>query len=163
MKIEFTDFMLNCIRVLVLFNSINSKHNVKMTENRVALYDFYLRFPYTMSSEKNMKSKIKKNLDEHYAFYHWQPDVIMYRTTLYYLISKGLVECIQDDKDKFYQITEIGISVVSEIENGYKSTLANLCEDIVPQISKISDARVEKLIREKTNILMRNGWIEDEI
>ena len=161
MRIDFGDFVTDCVRILVLLNSVTMRKSIKLTESKIKLYDFYFKFPNTMIEETEL-SRSEKNFDEYYAFFHWKPDVIRYRTELDYLVSKGLAAVLVKGDDKIYEITDIGIEVLQRIESSYKDGLIKLGEVIVPILSKMSDTKIEQLIIEKNDMLQREGWIKSE-
>lgn len=48
MILDFCDYMNDTIRILLLLNNIKSKKSLKMSEYKIKLFDYYLKFPYTM-------------------------------------------------------------------------------------------------------------------
>ena len=74
MRIDFGDFVTDCVRILVLLNSVTMRKSIKLTESKIKLYDFYFKFPNTMIEETEL-SRSEKNFDEYYAFFHWKPAI----------------------------------------------------------------------------------------
>lgn len=162
MQLNFSDYINDAIRILVLLNGTQKHKSLKMTENKIKLYDYYLKFPHTMMKDFSPQHTDRENFDEYYAFFHWQPDLIRYRQSINYLISKGFVEKSTVDKSAFFQITDLGIEALNSIDNPYKSKLIDLTEACIPHIQKLSDSKIEESIRKKTNIFSRKGGLTDE-
>jgi len=75
-SISFTDYINDSVRLLIILETVGRlKPSIKVTENRIKLYDFYLKFPCTMFDESSVRNEAKANFDEYYAFFHWKPDV----------------------------------------------------------------------------------------
>ncbi len=157
MKTNFSDYMTDCVRILILIDAVKKYKSIKLTENKIKLYDYYFKFPYTMLGEQVKDLGIDMNIDEYYSFFHWQPDIIKYRQITNYLIAKGFVTVI-DEKDKIFSITKIGEEVLNKIENPYKERLIALSDIIMPKVYKLSDTKINEEICHKNNIISRKGW-----
>lgn len=155
--ISFTDFVNDSVRILILLNATKVQNSSCMTDRRIMLFDYYIKFPNTMLSDIEQSSHELQTLDEYYAFFHWQPDIIRYRQSLNYLMAKGFIEKSVENKNPVYKITDCGQGVVEKINSSYKTRLETIISDVLPLISKLSDARIENQIRAKSNILLRNG------
>lgn len=154
-NVSFDDFINDVIRILILINSFEHKKSFKLTEQKIKLYDYYLKFPITMLNEVEMQ-KVNNNFDEYYAFFHWKPEVVRYRKTINCLMAKQLIVRELIDDNVIYRITEKGKEMLSLLDNKAKD-LINYSEYIVKNISKLSDFKVEEEIVKKTNIL-RRSW-----
>lgn len=155
-SISFTDYITDSVRLLIIFETANRlKPTHRVTETRIKLYDYYLKFPHTMLDNAIVHDETKDNFDEYYAFFHWKPDVIRYRSNLNYLIAKGLISKQMKDQDLFFEICPQGIEALSKMKSGYKHRLAELAMIVFPVISKLSDKKIEEDIAKKTNILSR--------
>lgn len=157
MNTNFSDYITDCVRVLVLIDSAGKYKTIKLTDNKIKLYDYYYKFPYTMLGDQVKEYGVELNVDEYYSFFHWQPDIIKYRQTINYLIAKGFVKST-DNNDKFYSITDIGKEVLNKIENPYKDRLINLSDLIMKTVKQLSDTKINEEIRRKNNIMSRKGW-----
>lgn len=62
MILDFCDYMNDTIRILLLLNNIKSKKSLKMSEYKIKLFDYYLKFPYTMMEKKQKSMVLKKVL-----------------------------------------------------------------------------------------------------
>lgn len=162
MTINFTDFVNDSVRILILLNATKAHNCLSMTDRKIMLFDYYLKFPNTMLSNANESLHELQTLDEYYAFFHWQPDIIRYRQSLNYLIAKGLIEKNLENKHPLYKITKCGEEAIEKIKSPYKTRLERIISVSFPLISKLSDARIEELIRKKSNILLRNGGRNNE-
>lgn len=157
MNTNFSDYITDCVRVLVLIDSAGKYKTIKLTDNRIKLYDYYYKFPYTMLGDEVKEYGVELNVDEYYSFFHWQPDIIKYRQIINYLIAKGFVKST-DNNDKVYSITDIGKEVLNKIENPYKDRLLNLSDLIMKTVKQLSDTKINEEIRRKNNIMSRKGW-----
>lgn len=157
MEINFTDYINDAVRILILLNAAKSRKSLIMTERKIMLLDYYLKFPHTMLSDLTDMSCDLQTLDEYYAFFHWQPDIIRYRRCINYLIAKGFVEKEFDKNQTVLSITDLGEKVVGQINSTYKKRMDKLTLSFLPMVAKLSDSKIEGQIRNKSNILLRNG------
>lgn len=162
MEINFSIYINDAVRILILLDGSKERKSIKITNNKVMLYDYYLKFPYTMLCETMDKYKLEQSFDEYYAFFHWQPDIIKYRQTLNYLLAKGFIDKNTDENNITYQITTIGSEALEKINTSYKNRMVDITKQILPTVAKLSDSKIEEEIRKKTNILLRNGVIKNE-
>jgi hypothetical protein len=154
--INFVDFINDSVRILILLDTANSlKPNLHMTENRIKLYDYYLKFPRTMMCDDVDIEEAKENFDEYYAFFHRQPDIARYRISLNFLISKGLIQKDIKNNDICFQILPNGSEALEKIKSNQKETLFCYANTIIPIISKLTDKNIEEEISKRTNLLFR--------
>lgn len=155
-SIDFIDYINDSVRLLIILEtSSRIKPTHQITENRIMLYDYYLRFPHTMLRNTLIHDESKANFDEHYAFFHWKPDVIRYRSNLNYLIAKGLIDKCLDGSNLFFVVSPQGIEALQKMKSRYKQRLSNLADGAFPGIIKLSDKRIEEDIAARTNIVSR--------
>lgn len=154
--------MNDSVRILILLKTAEAQKSLSMTDRKIMLFDYYLKFPNTMLSDLNQPLHELQTLDEYYAFFHWQPDIIRYRQCLNYLMAKGFIEKCLGKKYPIYKITDCGQEAVGKIRSAYKTRLESIISDLLPSLSKLSDTRIEEQIRNKTNILLRNGSVKNE-
>lgn len=149
---SFSDYINDAIRILILLDAVKERKSVKMTDSKIMLYDYYLKFPCTMLGDDIDKNtfNIQWNFDESYAFFHGQPDLVRYRQSLNYLISKGLIKKETENNYSIYKISESGTDALNSINNPYKSKLVDLTVKFIPQIIKLSDLKIRQIINEKT-------------
>lgn len=159
MKIDFSNYINDSLRILILLNAVKDRKSVKMTDAKIKLYDYYLKFPCTMLSDTINADQSQWNLDEYYAFFNWRPDLIRYRQSLNYLIAKGFIQKEFINGSVIYTITTIGESALASIENPYKEKLIKYIEAFIPRVIKLSDSKIEEEIKKKSNILLRLGVI----
>ncbi len=157
MEINFTDYINDSVRILILLSGAKSRKSLVMTEHKIMLFDYYLKFPHTMLGALKDMTYDLQTLDEYYAFFHWQPDIIRYRRSINYLVAKGFVEKRFDRNQTVLNITCLGEKVVGEINTTYKNRMEKLTLTFLPMVSKLSDSKIEEQIRNKSNILLRNG------
>lgn len=154
--LSFVDYINDSVRLLIILETANRlKPTHRVTENRIKLYDYYLKFPRTMFDDDLVRDETKANFDEYYAFFHWKPDIVRYRSNLNYLIAKGLIEKKLEGSDLFYVVCSQGVESLSKMKSGYRQRLAALAEKSFPVVSKLSDKKIEEDIARKTDILLR--------
>jgi len=163
-NISFTDYINDSIRILIIANTVKDRKSLKLTENKIKLFDYYLKFPKTMLGNINSDGDSKNNFDEYYAFFHWQPDLIRYRRSINYLIAKGFIEKRFEKNDLYYAITDNGMNVMKDVNSTYKYKLVKLANIIFKDVVKLSDAKIEEEIIRKANIYLRSnrGGVDSE-
>lgn len=157
MEINFTDYINDAVRILILLNTAKSRKSLIMTQHKIMLLDYYLKFPHTMLSDLADMSGDLQTLDEYYAFFHWQPDVIRYSRAINYLIAKGFVEKTFDKNKTVLSITCLGEKAIGQISTTCKNRMEKYVLTFLPMVAKLSDSKIEEQIRSKSNILFRNG------
>ena len=162
MEFSFSEYINDSVRILILLSVVKDRKSHKMTENKIKLYDFYLKFPCTMLGSDLMHLDSKWNFDEYYAFFHWQPDLIRYRQSLNYLIAKGFIDKYIEDNIVAYRIKDLGMEVLNRIDDQYKRKLVNLANDFIPNVIRLPDSKIEQFIRDKSNIYLRMGGVRYE-
>ena len=160
MEISFSDYINDAIRVLIVLDFASNYSSIKLTERKIELYDFFLRFPKTMMVCDNQFDESHMSFEEYYSFFHWQPDIIRYRQVINYLIAKGFAVKKMDSNVVAYRITDQGKSVLEKLDNPYKIRLVQLMTNNAKQLSKLSDKRIEELIQEKSKMHIKRGNIE---
>ena len=156
-SISFTDYINDSVRLLIILETVGRlKPSIKVTESKIKLYDFYLKFPCTMLAELSVRNEAKANFDEFYAFFHWKPDVVRYRSNLNYLIAKGLIEKRVDGNDLFFVVCPQGVDALTKMKSGFKQRLVELAAIAVPVVSKLSDKKVEEAIADRRYAIAQN-------
>lgn len=141
-KIDFADFYLTLIRVLKIIATFKVKEKFLLTQRRIVMFDFYMRFPFMTDEERD-----KQNFDEKYAFYFWKPNYSLYEAVLAILISKEFVSC----EEGIYHIKEKGEEVLSNMECEYMRALSEAGEYILNTVTKMSEKRIEEDIIRKSS------------
>ena len=156
-SISFTDYINDSVRLLIILETVGRlKPSIKVTESKIKLYDFYLKFPCTMLAELSVRNEAKANFDECYAFFHWKPDVVRYRSNLNYLIAKELIEKRVDGNDLFFVVCPQGVDALTKMKSGFKQRLVELAAIAVPVVSKLSDKKVEEAIADRRYAIAQN-------
>ena len=152
---DLSNFMNDAIRIMIISIVLKDKKNVKLTESRIKLCDYYLKFPYTMFGNDIHDNAIKANFDEFYAFFHWQPEAAQYRRVLNYLIAKGFLEK-RIDTQVIYYITDTGEEALGRIKDPSIEKLFQISVMMVKEIQRLSsDLSIEMEIKRKSDILSR--------
>lgn len=157
METTFSDYMNDAVRILILLDAVKERKSIKMTDNKIKLYDYYLKFPYVMLSDIELEIDTQQNFDEYYAFFHWQPDLIRYKKSIHFLLSKGLITREVEKNAIVFKITELGVNALDNIENPYKNRLVSLTKAFITQVVKLSDLKIGQLIHEKSRMFYENG------
>lgn len=156
-SISFTDYINDSVRLLIILETVGRlKPSIKVTESRIKLYDFYLKFPCTMLDESSVRDEAKANFDELYAFFHWKPDVVRYRSSLDYLIAKGLIEKRLDGNDLLFVVCPQGVDALTKMKSDFKQRLVELATIAVPVVSQLSDKKVEEAIADRRYAIAQN-------
>lgn len=157
MELNFSDYINDSIRILIILGAFKDKKATEMTEYRIMLFDYYLKFPLTMMDSSDGSLSSLQTLDEYYAFFNLQPDIIRYKQSINYLISKGFIIKQTEKQHPYYLITTIGLEALSKVNSTYKIRMEKQMNDLIPSISKLSNTKIDTIIRKKSNILLRNG------
>jgi len=156
-NVYFDEFYLTMIRVLKLIGLFEEKNKYKLTQKKVVLFDFYLRFPVTTTEELD-----NEDFDEKYSFYHWKPNYSLYNSIISVLISKNLITVIEKEDDKCYVIADCGKKVLAKLECDYMNQLSQVGIYVLNNISKLSDKRIDEDIVSKSSYLRKMGVLQDE-
>lgn len=154
-EVSLDDFVIDSIRVLILILAFKDKKNYKLTDNKIKLYDYYLKFPVTMLGDEELKANVRQNFDEYYAFFHWKPDLIRYRKTIDFLLAKDLITIEIKEDDRCYIVTSKGVELLNTMKSKYKNNLVEFSLFVQKKISKMSDKKIEEDILKRTNLLRR--------
>jgi predicted transcriptional regulator len=141
--------ILDAMRVLTLLFGFKDKKSYQMSFDRIILFDFYLKFPKTMSANLNDKKK-QYDFEELYSFYHAHPNRESYSRILRFLIGKGLIEKTIKLGSYTYSITDLGETVIRNFENQYALDLIRQSNFISKEISKLSETKLKESILEMT-------------
>lgn len=141
-KIDYKEFNLAMLRVIEFLNVLGPEHKKKSTKDRIALYDFYLKFP-----ELLQKKNQRKDFDTKYSYFHWVPDYNFYSAIFSNLEAKGLI--IKDKSDN-YSITILGMNAIKEMDLIYLERVKECSDFIISNICKLSN----KAIMEDINSLI---------
>lgn len=125
--VSFQEYNLTIIRIMVFLNYLGSKHKNKTTRDRLALYDFYLKYP-----DLAINSNKYSDFSTKYSYFHWIPNFKFYNSILNDLIARGLIN-IQDGN---YLITKLGIEFISSMKNKYIEQVIISSEFIITNIWK---------------------------
>jgi len=145
-NVFFDDFYLTMIRVLEL-TAVFKDTKYKLSQKRIVLFDFYLRFPSTMSDDGMIE-----NFDEKYSFYHWKPNYAIYDVVIGILISRGLVVEIEVDNGRSYKITNNGLEALKKMNCAYIYQLRKTGKYIVNSLSKLSEKKIDDDIIKKRKL-----------
>lgn len=162
MGISFSDYINDAVRILILLNTVKEHKSLKMTENKIKLYDYYLKFPCTMLGDDIQEFNIQWNFDEYYAFFHWQPDLVRYRQSLNYLIAKGLIFRETESNNSTFKISKLGIDALNNISSPYKAKLEDIADTFIPKVVKLSDSKIGQVISEKSKVYLKTGGVKHE-
>jgi len=150
---ELSNLIMDSMRLLILISKFEYRKTFKLTLDKIMLYDFYMKFPDIMLTNKEEREYIDSSFEDVYSYYHWKPNQDQYISTINYLISKKLIIRNIEDSKFCYLITDLGEEFISGLTSKYKIKLDSAAKDIRQMISKLSDDAVEKDILEKINLV----------
>lgn len=144
--ITFQEYYLTIIRISVFLDYLGSDHKKSTTEDRLVLYDFYLKFPeLTNDNTQNL------DFDTKYSYFHWKPNYKLYSAILADLYGRKLVSYSKENKR--YYISELGTEFVANMKNPYTETSYTLSEYISKNICQLSNkaiiADIDKILLKK--------------
>ena len=79
--VSYKEYLLTLIRILVFLNYLGKDHKKNTSEDRIVLYDFFLKYPELTNSSEKM------DFDTKYSYFHWKPNYKLYATLLVALFS----------------------------------------------------------------------------
>jgi len=162
MEMGVSEYINDAVRILILLDAVKERKSVKMTDSKIKLYDYYLKFPCTMLGDDIQEFNLQWNFDEYYAFFHSQPDLVRYRQRLNYLLAKGLINIQIESNNSLFKINELGINALNSIDNPYKSKLTALAAIFIPVVIKFSDSKIGHIISEKSKMYLKTGGVKHE-
>ncbi|MDF9824493.1 hypothetical protein M2475_000844 [Breznakia sp. PF5-3] len=140
-KVSYQEFILIMLRLISFLNCLGMGHKKNTTRDRMALYDFYLKFPELINQED-----YRPDFDTEFSYFYWVPNYTLYSSVLINLEARGL---IHKDENGNYSITELGTNFIGDIENPYldrtnknsKFLISNICKlsnkDIISDINNL--------------------------
>lgn len=140
----FDEFYLTVVRVLKLISIFKEQDYFQLTEKKIIMYDFYMRFPFMTAEEKS-----KSNFDEEYAFYYWKPNYSLYDAVLAILVSKKMISVI-NEKENLYSIEENGEYALLDTNCDYMNVLSETGKYILSTVCKLSDKKINDDIIQKS-------------
>ncbi|MGG5315821.1 ABC-three component system middle component 2 [Enterococcus sp. AZ072] len=149
--ITFQEYYLTIIRLSIFLDSLGLEHKKNTSENRLVLYDFYLKYP-ELTSQDNPKF----DFDTKYSYFHWKPNYKLYSAVLADLLGRGLIT--YSDASKCYYITDAGRVFVSELNTTYIETVTELSKYVIKNICKLSEKAIVSDI-DKTLLKKRSSLI----
>ena len=158
MEINTSEYINDIVRVLIILDTTSNYKSERLTENRIELYDFFLRFPKTMGVDEQ-ENATAWSFDECYSFFHWQPDIVRYRQAINYSLAKGFATKTIVDNAVVYTVTDIGKTALAQIENSYKNNLVKSFSDLLPCLIKLSDKRIEEMIRVESKAYIKEAGV----
>lgn len=117
-----SELILNVTRILILLSYFGNQKSIKMTLNKIMMFDFYMKYPRVMIENTEI---IDNNFDyyDYYSYYHWKPNRDEYHLYLRYLSAKRLITRTISNNDFIYQISKEGIDVVENLNSSYSVSL----------------------------------------
>lgn len=140
-NVDFADFNLTLIRVLKIIEIFKDKDKFLLTERKIVMFDYYMRFPFMTDEDRE-----KQNFDDKYAFYFWQPNYSLYEAVLAVLLSKEMIAC----REGRYYIENKGIEALSNMNCEYMKTLSSTGQYVLNTVIKLSDKKIEEDILNKS-------------
>lgn len=149
--VTFQEYYLTIIRLSIFLESLGLEHKKNTSENRLVLYDFYLKYPELINQDNP-----KFDFDTKYSYFHWKPNYKLYSAVLVDLLSRNLISFSLEKK--CYYISEKGISFVSDLDTPYIDTVTELSKYVIKNVSKLSEkaimSDIDKILLRKRGSLM---------
>ncbi|MDG4957204.1 ABC-three component system middle component 2 [Lactococcus lactis] len=133
--IGFQEYYLTLIRVCTFLDYLGVFHKKNTSEERLVLFDFYLKYP-----EIFINNKERLDFDTKYSYFHWKPNYKLYSAVLADLRGRELVVCSEDSKSYF--ITEKGRMYVSDMTSSYTQRISESSEYVIKNICKLSSKQI---------------------
>lgn len=140
--ISFQEYYLTIIRVCVFLNTLGEEHKKNTAEERLVLYDFYLRFP-----ELFIENEERADFDTQYSYFHWKPNYRLYSAILAELRSRQLI--VFDKERGSYSISALGSEFVTEMKNSYTNSTVLSSEYVMKKICGLSAKKISEDINDK--------------
>lgn len=133
--VSFQEYYLTIIRITTLLDSLGLNHKKPTSEDRILLYDFYLKYPELISGNVE-----KNDFDTKYSYFHWKPNYKLYSAVLIDLTSRKLIT-LNMENNRYY-ITNLGKEFISNMENSYTQNARATSEYIAKNICKLSNKKI---------------------
>lgn len=140
--ISFQEYYLTIIRIATLLDYLGLSHKKATTEDRILLYDFYLKYPELINGTVE-----KNDFDTKYSYFHWKPNYKLYSAVLTDLTCRKLTT-LNIENNRYY-ITNSGKEFISNMENSYTKNARATSEYIVKNICKLSNKKITENIDKK--------------
>lgn len=69
MQVNLSEYINDITRVLIILDVSNNYKSIKLTERKIELYDFFLRFPRTMTIADAPHETQAWSFEEYYSFF----------------------------------------------------------------------------------------------
>lgn len=133
--ISFQEYYLTLIRVCAFLDCLGLEHKKNTSEERLVLFDFYLKYP-----ELFINNKENLDFDTKYSYFHWRPNYKLYSAVLADLRGRGLVVYLEDSK--YYFITNRGKMYVSNLTSSYVQGVSESSKYVIKNICKLSSKKI---------------------
>ena len=143
--VSYKEYLLTLIRILVFLNYLGKDHKKNTSEDRIVLYDFFLKYPELTNSSEKM------DFDTKYSYFHWKPNYKLYATLLVEL--QGRLFISYDKNNSRYYIDDLGLKFLSNMSNSYIDNLGVTSEYLSKNICKLSNKAITEHIN---HILLKN-------
>lgn len=131
-NVSFKEYYLTMIRMITFLNYLGEEHKKSTTEDRLVLYDFYLKYPELINNQNKVT-----DFDTKYSYFHWRPNYKLYSAVLADLTSRDLIK--KNVESGRYYINENGKILSTKMINTYIETLNSTSEYLQKNICKLSN------------------------
>lgn len=156
------DINIRVVRLLILVKELSYSKREKpiLTIDKIASYDFLLRYPeilYKITKQENYKKRFEleqyefNNIESNYPDITRLYDYKVLHNILQILLCYGYISTI-NSKEIFYIITEDGISFLDSLNSDYIKRLSEI-SNIILQMRSLNFQKLSKLI----NIALEGG------
>lgn len=143
--VSYKEYLLTLIRITVFLDCLGENHKKKTSEDRIVLYDFFLKYPELLEITN------LKDFDTKFSYFHWKPNYRLYTAILVDAQARALLE--YDAENNRYVSTKLGSDFINGMSNNYVTNLVKTSKYIEKNICKLSN----KKINEKISSIVENN------
>lgn len=137
--VTYREYILTLIRIITFLNSLGKNHKKNTSQERIVLYDFFLKYPELLDIKE------VKDFDTKYSYFHWKPNYRLYAAILADAQARYLIE--YNSESHRYSTTTIGSEFINGMSNIYISNLVETSKYIEKNICRLSNKAINEQIR----------------
>ncbi|HBE2214511.1 TPA: hypothetical protein PJH31_000751 [Enterococcus faecalis] len=143
--VTYKEYLLTLIRIITFLDYLGKDHKKNTSQERIVLYDFFLRYPEFLDIRKI------EDFDTKYSYFHWKPNYRLYAAVLTDAQARCLVKYKTESRS--YIPTQLGSEFIRGMSNSYIGNLIETSKYVEKNICKLSN----KAINEKISLILLNS------
>lgn len=143
--VTYKEYLLTLIRIVTFLDCLGENHKKKTSLERIAFYDFFLKYPGFLEIKK------AEDFDTKYSYFHWRPNYRLYAAVLADAQARCLIKFKSESSN--YITTKLGSEFIKGMSNSYIINLFETTKYIEKNICKLSN----KAINEKISLILVNS------